>query len=229
MSVIYLCDGLGLMQGPVDLPIIPGLGEQMPGNAISLDDVLPKAEVGHAWVWSESQPLQVQDLRGVVYRTDTGLEERYEQLGALPPELTLKARPSLAYCWLDGDWVPDMPYIHQQQLTAINEACTAEITGGVWSSALGEAHHYSSELEDQLNLVGVILAGLDSPYACRDEQGKKEFHPHTFTQLRQVGDAFTVYKLGLLQKANRLKQQLDDALAGNDLAALEAVTWEEPQ
>ena len=227
MSVIYLFDDLGVMLGPVDLPIIPGLGEQMPGNAIVLDGVLPKAKAGYAWVWSESQPFQVQDLRGPVYRTDTGFEVRYEQLGPLPPELTLKPRPSLAYCWLDGDWVPDLPYVHQQQMAAINEACSAEITGGFWSSALGQAHQYSSELDDQLNLTGVILAGLDSPYACRDVQGKKDFQLHTFAQLRRVGDDFTLFKLQLLQKANQLKQKLDQALAGNDLAALEAVTWED--
>jgi hypothetical protein len=35
-----------------------------------------------------------------------------------------------------------------------------------------------------------------------------------------------VFKLQLLQKANELKQQLDQALAAGDLAGLEALSWE---
>ena len=73
----------------------------------------------------------------------------------------------------------------------------------------------------------MILAGVESPYPCRDEQGRKEFRLHTFAQLRRVGDDFTQFKLQLLQKANQLKQQLDLALADIDLAAIQAVTWED--
>ena len=90
-------------------------------------------------------------------------------------------------------------------------------------------HFYSSQLDDQLNLTGAILRGLDMPYACRDEQGVKEFRLHTAEQLRQVGDDFTLYKLQLLQHASALKQQLDAALEAGDLAALEAISWEAPQ
>jgi hypothetical protein len=115
---------------------------------------------------------------------------------------------------------------YDDQLLAINLACEKQITNGFWSSALGSPFFYGSQLEDQLNLTGVILAGLDSPYACRDEQGVKAFWVHTAAQLRQVGDDFTLIKLQLLQKANTLKQQLDQALVSNDLAAIEAVTWE---
>ncbi|ATR85171.1 hypothetical protein CS390_22945 [Pseudomonas sp. HLS-6] len=116
--------------------------------------------------------------------------------------------------------------IHRQQYAAINSACKAAITAGFTSDALGTSHHYTSQLEDQLNLTGVILAGQDTLYACRDESGAKDFRLHTFAQIRQVGDDFTLFKLQLLQKANQLKQQLDQALASEELAALEAVTWE---
>lgn len=228
MSVVYLIDDHGVMQGPVALPVIPGLGEQMPENAIALEAVLPNAKAGHVWVWHEHRPTQMEDLRGPVYRTDTGAEERYDQLGPLPSGLTLKERPSPSYCWSKGNWVPNLSYVHQQQTTAINDACSAEITGGFWSSGLGEPHRYSSEQSDQLNLIGVIQRGLDSPYACRDAQGSKEFRLHTAAQLRQVGDDLTVYKLHLLQWADHLKQQLDAALEGSDLPALEAITWTAP-
>ncbi|RMW05017.1 hypothetical protein ALP03_04071 [Pseudomonas amygdali pv. tabaci] len=38
----YLIDDSNALIGPVELPVIPGLGEQVPGNAVSLADVLRK-------------------------------------------------------------------------------------------------------------------------------------------------------------------------------------------
>jgi hypothetical protein len=119
--------------------------------------------------------------------------------------------------------------IHARKVEEINRDCEAAITAGFQSDALGAPHLYSSQLDDQLNLTGAILRGLDMPYACRDEQGVKEFRLHTAAQLRQVGDDFTLYKLQLLQHANELKQQLDLALAAGDADAMELITWEAPQ
>lgn len=125
--------------------------------------------------------------------------------------------------------LPDLQPLYASKLAAINEACEASITGGFWSAALGERYQYSSQLEDQLNLNGVVMAGLDSLYPCRDEQGIKEFRAHTVDQLRQVGSDFTQFKLQLLQKAAELKQQLDQALADGDLDALQSVNWDSEQ
>nr|WP_177323723.1 hypothetical protein [Pseudomonas sp. P818] len=122
--------------------------------------------------------------------------------------------------------LPTIEKQHSSATTAINNACDAAITAGFQSAALGAPHQYSSQLDDQLNLTGAILRGLDMPYACRDEQGVKAFRLHTAEQLRQVGDDFTLYKLQLLQRANELKQQLDLALAAGDAEAMQAITWE---
>lgn len=119
--------------------------------------------------------------------------------------------------------------LYRQKNTEINTACETAITGGFWSSALGSPHQYPSKLDDQLNLTGSILQGFDSPYGCRDEQDVKELRPHTAKQLRQVSEDFTTYKMQLLQRANQLKQQLDQALADGDLSAMEVVTWESLQ
>lgn len=114
---------------------------------------------------------------------------------------------------------------HAAKVREINEACESAITSGFWSSALGTQHRYDSLLQDQLNLTGAVIAGEPSPYPYRDEQGVKIFHTHTAEQLRQVSNDFTLYKFGLLQLANELKEQLDRALDLGDLAALELVTW----
>lgn len=119
--------------------------------------------------------------------------------------------------------------LYRQKSNEINTACEAAITAGFTSEALGAPHFYSSQLDDQLNLTGAVLRGLDMPYACRDELDVKEFRLHTAEQLRQVGDDFTLYKLQLLQHANALKQQLDAALDAGDLTALEAISWEATQ
>ena len=226
---IYLIDTARALYGPVTLPVIPGFGPQLPSNALELVEVLSPPQPGHIWALVEGEPQQLEDLRGVVYRIEDGARVQYEQLGALPPELTTIPRPSPAHQWQNGTWVEDPVHVHELKTAEINQACSAAITGGFWSTALDKAHQYASELDDQLNLTGMILRGFDSLYACRNEQGEKAFRPHTFAQLRQVGDDFTVFKLQLLQKANELKQQLDQALAAGDLAALEVVTWEREQ
>ncbi|MBC3376678.1 hypothetical protein HU762_22305 [Pseudomonas sp. SWRI92] len=116
--------------------------------------------------------------------------------------------------------------IYDQKVQEINAACEARISDGFWSSALGGAFFYDSRLEDQLNLTGIIQAGTDSAYPCRDEKGVKVFRDHTAAQLQQVGEDFIQIKLQLLRKANDLKQTLDAALAALDVAAIEAVIWE---
>lgn len=88
---------------------------------------------------------------------------------------------------------------------------------------------YSSQIEDQLNLSGIIQAAIDSPYACRDVLGVKAYRLHTAAQLRAVGNDFTDFKLQLLQRSHDLKQLLDQALAVGDLVAIETVTWESGQ
>jgi hypothetical protein len=116
--------------------------------------------------------------------------------------------------------------LYDDKILEINAACESEITDGFWSSALGSAFFYDSQLEDQLNLTGIIQAATDSRYPCRDDQGVKVFRDHTATQLQLVGDDFIKLKLQLLQKANVLKQALDAALAALDRSAISAVVWE---
>lgn len=168
----------------------------------------------------------VEDHRGTVYRTDTGGAVEHNELGPLPADVTSAPKPSPEHTWTGSAWAFDLTAIHANKVAAVNTACDSTITSGFTSSALGAPHHYSSDLVDQLNLAGSVLRGLDMPYACRDEQGVKAFRLHTAEQLRQVGDDFTLYKLQLLQYANDLKQQLDQALAVGDIETMERINWD---
>ncbi|KPC46315.1 Uncharacterized protein AC509_2804 [Pseudomonas amygdali pv. morsprunorum] len=37
------------MIGPVELPVVPGLGEQTPSNAVSMTELLSEPNTGFAW------------------------------------------------------------------------------------------------------------------------------------------------------------------------------------
>lgn len=107
MSVIYVISSIGELSGPVELPPIPGMGIQLPSNAISLPEQLPPPAAGHAWSVVGDAVQQVPDNRGTVYSTDTGAEQQYTELGELPDGLTTEPRPSADHVWAGGEWVVD--------------------------------------------------------------------------------------------------------------------------
>jgi hypothetical protein len=104
---IYLIDTQGALIGPVELQEIPGLGIQLPGNAISLTDSLPDAEVGKAWALVEGQPVLLQDNRGAVYSTSTGVRENWQLLGELPAGVTAQPFPGPYFVWSGTAWALD--------------------------------------------------------------------------------------------------------------------------
>lgn len=230
---VYQTDHLGILIGTANAdpcPINPGEW-LIPGGCVEVPPPAPGEHQVPRWN-GKSWELIVSYQGLTVYKTRTGEALVIDRLGEMPAGYTLSA-PGPGQVWSNGEWVDDIPAtlvrLHQEQTQRINSACERTITGGFWSGALGSPNRYGSELDDQLNLTGVILAGLDTVYACRDQAGAKDFKPHTFAQIRQVGDDFTAFKLQLLQKANQLKQALDKGLAADDLAAIEAATWESVQ
>lgn len=120
------------------------------------------------------------------------------------------------------------------KITELSLAAGHNITSGVVSSALGYARKYDSELEDQANLLGCILAttptsenptGGSMYYASRDpETGVKSYIAHTYAQLRQVLDDGASFKLTILQTFNGLKEAVLEMTKVSDI---EAVVWEE--
>ncbi|KAE9645319.1 phage tail protein [Pseudomonas sp. PB103] len=110
MDYYYVVDETNqIITGPIDLPVTPGLGVQIPGNVIVLTELLPDPEVGYVWVWRNAQASQLIDLRNrFFYRKDNGSYVYWTELGPVPDYLTAKVRPNSYYFWKDDDWVLDV-------------------------------------------------------------------------------------------------------------------------
>lgn len=226
---IYQQDASGALIGPIELPPVPGGGTLVPYGFVQIKEPLPEPEPGKSWSVVGGIAEQMEDHRGAVYETETGAPIHWRELGPLPNSVTTVPRPTPLHHWIAGQWVLNAGAVQTAKVAEINQACETAITGGFISSALGDPFEYGSQLEDQLNLTGAVLRGLGLAYPCRDEQGLKAFIPHTIEQLNTVSADFTLFKLHLLQRANELKQRLDQALADNDLDTLETLTWDVEQ
>ena len=229
-KTVYQTDHLGILIGETVAdrsPLEPDVW-LVPGGCVEvIPPVVPEKMAAH---WDGRRWQLIDSYQGLTaYSTVTGEPSVIQRAGAIPPGYTLEA-PRPGQIWGNGHWVDDIPAEVERRyivlFSMINQVCQQEITGGFWSAALGFHFYYDTELEDQLNLTGMVLRGVDSVYACRNESGVKEFLEHSIDQLRQVSDEFTEFKLLRLRKANDLKLRLDAARAAQDLNAINAVVWE---
>ncbi|EPL59591.1 hypothetical protein B382_25492 [Stutzerimonas stutzeri B1SMN1] len=137
---IYITDKLGVLSGPVELPVIPGLGVQMPSNAIDLPEPLTEPSAGHIWALVEGVPTQLANHRGTVYSTATGVAQQHDQLGELPDGLTSEPRPSAWHVWQIDGWVLD----EAAQAQAEQDRAAADIA----------ARRYKAEV------AGITISGM---------------------------------------------------------------------
>ncbi|MFJ4197538.1 tail fiber assembly protein [Pseudomonas sp. NPDC089534] len=100
----YLIDRSGALIGPVEFTPVPGLGVQLPDNAVTLNLELSPAPNGFAWAHINGALQQQPDFRGDVYRTETGTRETWTALGALPEGYTTLPWPGGFHVWDDGAW-----------------------------------------------------------------------------------------------------------------------------
>ncbi|WNZ79612.1 tail fiber assembly protein [Pseudomonas sp. P105] len=104
---IYLFDDAGVLSGPVDLFVTPGMGIQIPSNGIQLSFELPAAQDHHSWVMVNGVPREMVDWRGSVYRKDNGAHLEWTEFGQLPDIYTAEPWPGNYYVWRDNIWVFD--------------------------------------------------------------------------------------------------------------------------
>lgn len=229
-KLVYQTDHLGIYTGQTfadrspledDVWLIPrGCVEVAP-------PAVPEFKAAH---WDGERWQLIDSYLGLTaYNILTGEPLSIDRLGQLPDGFTLDP-PAPGQVWKDGQWIDDIPAVVERRYVArvleVDALCSQQISGGFWSSALGDAYCYSTALDDQINLSSAAALGVDLSFPCADQEGVKVYRPHTSGQLRQVADGFTRLKLELLQRAYSLKQQLQLAREAGDLVALEAVSWE---
>lgn len=100
----YLFDRAGVLSGPVEFSVTPGIGVQLPSNAIELSFELPSSENGRTWALVNNVPREVVDCRGVVYRKDDGGQQIWSELGELPEAFTAEPWPGDYYIWTNNAW-----------------------------------------------------------------------------------------------------------------------------
>ncbi|WP_016758585.1 DUF4376 domain-containing protein [Leptospira weilii] len=105
-------------------------------------------------------------------------------------------------------WIIDLVQKKDFLIKLVNSICESEITAGFISSALGAPHFYSSDRDDQLNLVGLGSLNSSVSYKCTDQNGVKEYRNHTSEQIKQVLNDGAARKAFLLQKCANLKSEL---------------------
>ena len=229
-KIVYQTDHLGIYTGKTVADRSPLEPEVwfIPGGCVEVAP--PAVPEKKAAFWDGRKWQLVDSYQGLtVYSTTTRAALVIERAGALPVGYTLEV-PGPGQIWSNGQWVDDIPTVlelrYTVQLAAVNQACLQEITGGFWSAALGDRYFYETQIEDQLNLTGLIVRGLGGVYLCRDQSGVSDFRNHSSDELLQVGNEFTEFKLQRLRKANELKQGLAAARWASNLDAINAVSWE---
>jgi len=231
-QTVYQVNHQGLYVGPVqadESPLEPG-AFLIPGGCV--ETAPPEAPEHKAAYWNGRAWQLVEYFDGlIVYNTATRKPLTLSGVGPIPNGYTVK-KPEHGQVWKNGRWVDDLDTmlakLYEQKLASINEGCGRYIESGFASDALGERYRYSSALEDQVNLNGLVWAYMEALYPAYGSDGKKVFLTHGAEQLDQVAQDLLTFKQQALLHAERLKQTLAQALADKDLAAMKAIEWSPP-
>jgi hypothetical protein len=109
------------------------------------------------------------------------------------------------------------------KIDELKAACQSAIESGFTSSTLGAEHTYESKLpQDQSNLIGAHLAGVDLDYTCIDAQGVKAQRFHTAVQMAQVFAAGMAHIQAQKAKFFQKKSLVE---AATTQAEIDAISW----
>ncbi|MFJ2461807.1 tail fiber assembly protein [Pseudomonas neuropathica] len=172
----YLFDGSGALSGPVEFPVTPGIGIQLPANAIELMYELPESEAGRSWALINGVPREVIDRRGVVYRKDGGAQQIWTELGDLPDSLTAQRWPGEFHVWRDNAWVLD----EQTRLASVRQQsrdlrdvllrdAVLRIAPLQYAEDIGDASHDEQLLLIEWKLYSVELNRIEKQIGFPDE------------------------------------------------------------
>lgn len=231
-KLVYQTNHLGILVGAVkadESPLEPGV-YMIPGGCV---ETAPPAIPEHKAAWWNGSDWQLVDFFGgaVVYSTDTGEPRTLEGFEPVPAGYTMK-KPGPNQIWKNGKWIDDIDAVlaalQDKKLQLISADYAAYIAGGFSSSALGEVYRYSSAIEDQVNLNGQVLLGMDGDYPCYDVHQVMAFQPHTIAQLQKVSHDLVRFRQAAQVQAETLRQAVAKAVKDKNLKALIAINWTPP-
>jgi len=161
MSVIYIIGLGGELFGPVELPVVPGIGVQKPGDALELPQELSAPADGCVWALVEEEVVQLPDHRGTVYSIIDGSPQQHFDLGNLPAGFTTHERPGLFYVWGGDGWVLD----ESAQLEATKAAERGWRNARIWATDFLVFPDYPISAEQRIELYAYRQALRDWPAA----------------------------------------------------------------
>lgn len=98
----------------------------------------------------------------------------------------------------------------EKKIQELNAYCD-DLLKSFESDALGELHIYDANLEDQINLMGLVIAGIDSFFRCNKKDEIKQNIPHTKEQLQKVYQDGLLHKSKIIEKCGVLKALVENA------------------
>ena len=113
------------------------------------------------------------------------------------------------------------------RVTTISTACASALTTGFPSSALGTAHIYPSQDDDQRNLQSAVSAAVaapsnwTTPIWCASNDAWS-FTAHTAAQVQQVNADWLAHRVAAQQKYADLIARIN---AATNIAEVQAIDW----
>ena len=140
------------------------------------------------------------------------------------------------YTVVNGALVAPLPPTNEEllaqanalQTTKASTACASALTAGFSSSALGTAHTYPSQGDDQRNLQSAVSAAIaapsnwTTPIWCANSSGAWSFTAHTAAQVQQVNTDWLAHRVAMQQKYADLIARIN---AATSIAEVQAIDW----
>ncbi|MDI7202070.1 hypothetical protein QMM44_01215 [Leptospira santarosai] len=139
--------------------------------------------------------------------------------------------PHQIFTEIEG-WIIDVVQKKDSLVKLVNSICEQKIVSGFASTALSVSYFYSSDRDDQLNLVYLVSLNSSVSYKCTDQNGIKEYRNHTAEQIRQVLADGAVLKSFYFQRAAALNKGIVFAKSLDALKEVEKeiqIGWDPPQ
>jgi hypothetical protein len=119
--------------------------------------------------------------------------------------------------------VPGLAVGQAVQIGKLRAGCTATITGGFQSSALGAAHTYASDDASQRNLQAARASGaIPLLLMCADLNAVWALFPHIASQVEQVNTDWIAFRQSQQLKLVSLEAQVN---AATSISAAQAIVW----